>query len=491
MKHRHLLIVVICLILLTWAIGPWMHEAEAQTQETWSSVSRLSTNKGKASEASLVADQFGSVHVFWTEELEDNRLVIQYAYYEGETWSTLTDIHVTQPFKTIGNVSPTVDQNGTLHLIWSEGDSGPAYYTSAPANNATSAQKWEQPRVINVPSNRIKLQVDSSGVLHVLYVKFLGQEQGIYYIHSEDEGKNWSDPIWLDPDIIADYGPRALNFEIDDTDGLHAAWYYVPREDLGGDWVRYIHSLDGGNTWSEPFTIDKLDQEAIDNDEVLSAAGPIMAVQGQNVHIIWAGGKLHYRHHRYSTDAGRTWSESRRIFGELNGQAFDGLTVDATGRIHFFGQIRFPMGIYHSVWDGDEWTRPSLVYLIRYSSTDPEGDEIAAHNTHPAVRAGNQLVLTFTDAPSDPIRRLFVMERTLDDITPSAAFPTPTPVVESTPQSTTPTAQPTAITTPRSFGNAPSDNGNSSTGEPLLFGFIATLLLTGSAISLRLLKIRN
>ena len=36
----------------------------------------------------------------------------------------------------------------------------------------------------------------------------------------------------------------------------------------------------------------------------------------------------------------------------------------------------------------------------------------------PVVRAGNQLVLTFADGPADPNRRLFVMYRTLDDISP-------------------------------------------------------------------------
>ena len=265
----------------------------------------------KAREETLVSDQYGYVHVFWTEELPDERLIIQYTAYDGVTWSSPTDIRVTEPFRSIGNISAVVDSNGILHIMWSESDVGPAFYTSAPAHDATSAHKWQQPRMLKFPANRIKLQIDSRGFFHVLYVKFLGEEQGVYYVRSEDQGISWTDPVRLDPDILPDYGPRSLNFEIDNAGGLHAAWYYVPRQDVGGDWVRYAHSLDGGNTWSDPFTIDKLDEEALINGETLSAAGPIMAIQGQNVHIVWAGGIFHYRHHLYSTDAGRTWSTPR------------------------------------------------------------------------------------------------------------------------------------------------------------------------------------
>ena len=486
MRNRYRLIIVICQVLLVAEL--WIHGAEAQEQNDWSSPFRLSTDRGKASEAYLAADQYGYVHVFWSEELDDERSIIQYARYEGETWSTPIDIRVTEPFSSIGNVSPIVDLNGNLHIVWTEGQTGPAYYTSAPAHDATSAQKWQQPRLLKVPADRIKLQVDTKGFLHVLYVKFLGQEPGIYYMRSEDQGVSWLGPLWLDPDILPDHGPRALNFEIDESGGLHAVWYYVPHEAVGGDWVRYVHSLDGGNTWSQPFTIDRLDESAVESDKKLSAAGPVMAVQGQNVHVIWAGGELHYRHHSYSRDAGKTWSVPRRIFGDLSGQAFDGMTVDGVGRVHYFAQIRFPMGVYHAVWEEGEWTEPSLIYLIRYSSSDLAGDRIQAHNTHPAVRAGNQLVLTLADNPSDPGRRLFVMERTLDDVAPLEPVVTPTPVVNPVPEPSA-TPSPTATPLPPSFDQAApiSPTGTPTPDRTIWLGLVPALLLIGATMMTRLL----
>jgi hypothetical protein len=158
------------------------------------------------------------------------------------------------------------------------------------------------------------------------------------------------------------------------------------------------------------------------------------------VHVIWAAGELPYRFHRLSTDAGKTWSLPRAIFGELHGQAFDTLTVDRAGRVHFLGQIRYPVGIYEAYWDQTHWIQPSLVYLIALADSEEGfGDRVHAHLLQAVVRAGNQLVLTFGDGPADPNRRLFVMHRTLDDLAPFETIPTPTPTQT---EITTPTPTP-------------------------------------------------
>ncbi|HEY3477178.1 MAG TPA: hypothetical protein VGK56_21360, partial [Anaerolineales bacterium] len=404
----------IALLVISLLSIVWIAPAQAQGQGGgWSRPYRLSSEEGKASEGYLVADQYGYVHCFWTETLfEDGRWIIKYSRFDGTTWTKPNDIYVAG--LGIRNVSPFVDQQGILHIAWAEGLVGPAYYTYAPANNAFSAQSWAKPIEIRVPARVVYLRVDSKDVLHILYIDQT-EEAGVYYIRSEDTGKSWSEPVWLDPDILPDHIPDSLNFELDENDGLHAAWFYGTREQgARPDWVRYAHSLDGGQTWSAPFLIDQHNEET---DHRLTSASPVMMVQGHTVHIIWAAGSLPYRYHRISTDAGRTWSAPVQIFGELHGQAFDGLALDRSGRLHFLGQIRYPMGIYHAYWDQTRWSKPSLVYLISEDGASL-GDRVHAHHTLPVIRAGNQLVLTFADGPADPSRRLFVMHRTLDDILP-------------------------------------------------------------------------
>jgi hypothetical protein len=440
----------------------WISSAQAQVQGgDWSPLYRLSSDAGIASEGYCLADQYGYVDCFWTETLfEDGRTIIQFARFDGETWSTPNEIYVTAPFVGIKNVSPVVDQNGILHIAWAEGLNGPAYYTRAPVNVAISARSWAPPVRISVPAGNLRLQVDPQGVFHILYVKPMNGT-GVFYIRSEDQGTSWSDPKWLDPDILPNHIPDSLNFEVDSAGGLHAAWFYSGLDLVTqADWVRYTHSLDGGTTWSSPFLIDYYVEEG---DHDVSFAQPVLAIQDQTVHIIWAAGELPYRHYRYSTDRGSTWSEPRRLFGELHGQAFDGMTVDRAGRLHYFAQIRYPKAIYHAYMDQTRWSVPEVVYFIanegEEKTVEDAGDKIGAHETHPIVRAGNQLVLTFTDSPSDPHRRLFAIHRMLGDIPPLETMPTPTPPATATPfPSPTPwqpTAMPTATATAR-FSDAAS-----------------------------------
>ncbi len=440
-----------------------------------------------------MADSYGYVHTFWTETLfEDQRRIIQYARFDGVTWSDPNEIYVTGVG--INNVSPVVDQQGTLHLAWSEGLNGPAYYTHAPAHNALSARNWAPPVQIDIPARTLRLRVDSRGVFHILYINQI-EEPGVYYVRSENRGRTWSEPAWLDPDILPNHIPDSLSFELDEADGLHAVWFYGALDPTSQpDWVRYARSRDGGNTWSAPFAIDQVVQE---NNHNLTNASPRMIVQGQTVHVIWAAGNLPYRYYRVSIDAGQTWSATRRLFGDLHGQAFDGLAVDGAGRAHFFGQIRYPQGIYHAYRDQTGWRPIALIYLIaQEDSEEGIGDRIHAHDTIPVVRAGNQLVLTFADGPADPNRRLFAMYRTLDDLSPLVAAPTPAPnsapvpVPSLTPSQPAPsptgTARvPTAEAAAQPLGATPGP------ALALRAALVPTLLLLGGTLVIRFLHERK
>lgn len=435
-------------------IGCLLSPAAAQLQPVkaqapdrwWSSPFRLSNEQNKASEATLVADSYGFVHAFWAETLEDTRNLIMYARFDGQTWSIPIDLYISGPFSAIGNISAVVDKDGFLHVIWSQGLAGPSFYTYAPANNASNAQNWKKPIAIFIPSDRSHLQIDSNGVLHVLYVKFMGENPGVYYTRSKDQGSTWSSDVYIDPDILPNYGPRSLVFKMDETGGLHASWYYVPQNISGtGDWVRYTHSLDGGETWSEPFTMVRDEGQT----GVLQLPGPVMEISGKTILIVWAAGDdFLVRYYRYSKDSGQTWSSPLRFFEDINGQAFDGLAVDGNGNFHYFAQARFPQGIYHSIWDEEQWTSPAMIYLIRSNSDEDYGSRVHAHYTLGVVRLGNQIVLTFTDPPPDPARRLFVMHRTINNVSMIAPVPTPTPTPTQVPEGMTtpvPTISPTTV----------------------------------------------
>lgn len=473
----------------------------AQEQGGWIAPYRLSDTDADTWNNVAVVDRYGFAHVFWTETgFADQRQIIQYSRFDGETWSTPIDIFATPSGGSIGKLSAAVDQDDILHLVWNGGTrSGPIYYSYAPAYDAATAQNWSNPVRLDIPADGLSLQVDSKGVIHIIYSQFYSQP-GVYYVKSEDEGATWSDPIWFDPDILPGYVPNSvyLKLKLDKTtDGLHVIWFYSSVVDNRDDWIRYAHSLDGGKTWSEPFTID----EDTEGTNRLYFAGPIMAVHQQTVHVVWAGGDLTYRNHRFSTDAGQTWSFAARIsaFGNLNGQAGDDLAIDGAGRVHYFGQIRYPQGIWHAYWDNNNWSRPELIYLIARTSSEPRGDRIHAHYLSAGVRAGNQLVVTFHPPTTDEDHSMYVMYHTLNDIPPLALKPTPTP---------SPTAHPTLTPTPAvplqpvtlvptrpavlqfdPDASVASANG-SAPGTALWLALIPTSLLIGSVVIFQLFRKR-
>lgn len=465
---------------------------KVEAQGLWNGPDILSNRESRVEGlAEIVADSYGFVHVFWVEKsLRDDFITINYARFDGETWSAPVDLVARRGLGVevaLGNA--VVDRNGNLYLTWMDGIRGPAFLTSAPVYDALSAQKWQPSIPLEISAYESKLQVDSKGVLHVLFNDFYGSDPGIYYLRSEDGGVLWSAPFRVDPDRPANYLPLNLKFLVDESDNLHASWEYSDLNTSGfiTKVVRYARSSDGGGNWSTSI-IDEADESS---DEV-RVAGAVMAVQGQNIHVIWAGDQQIRREYRFSMDAGVTWSSTSRVFGDLQGAAGDGISVDGAGRIHYVAQIRYPQGLYHAYLEQGQWSTPALFYLISLSPSDPIGDRIHAHRVRLAVRAGNQLVVVFRDPPGDPQQRLFSMYLTLNDIQPSSLLPiptpdltvtssNPTPVVEITSPTATPTSQPLMVNV-----NASPQADLSTPADTLLWAIIPALILIGGVITLQL-----
>lgn len=416
-------------LLLLMFLGATPALAQVQSPD-WSEPYRLSNETGNVmvGGAMMTGDQYGYTHTIWGEmSYVDGRTTLLYSQFDGESWTPAVDFHIVAG-TTFGFIGPpVVDKNGILHLVWTGSTTGPIFYMQAVASEAGSAKAWSMRSVIRVPASYAEVQVDAEGVVHIIYANEGGQETGVYYIRSADEGETWTQPYWLDPDIPVNYIAGRAYFRIDSvTQDLHVVWPYeqVVDDAFQVVEVRYSHSTDGGDTWSLPYLVDAADESP---DELRSAGsmGLSFAVYNQELHIIWAGTATVNREHRHSTDNGETWSNSRRIFGSLQGAAGDSLFVDGSGRFHYLGQIRWPQGIYHSIWNGEAWREPQLVYLVRKSSyEDYRG--VHAHFVRAAIQNGNQLIITFTNSPGELDLVLYTIHTTLQDIPAVAPLPLPT-----------------------------------------------------------------
>lgn len=484
---------IIFLIFLFLLARPQPSAGQTMDKD-WSNPYRLSSSDAASSQPYILSDQFGLVHIFWVEtSVADDRATIFYTNFNGTVWASPVDIYAAPSGLPILYMSPTIDAKGFLHLGWSEGESGPVYYTTAPAYNALSVRNWERPVRLDIPTALFEIQVDSADVLHVLYARPSSAGSGLFYKRSDDTGITWSDERRLDPDAPANLIPNVIQFDMDADESLHATWTYIDLNiavGAAGTWLRYARSIDNGRSWSFPVTIDESDE----SPEELRMAYPGMTVKDGTITIVWAGDEGVHREFTFSTDGGQTWGQTKQIFGELMGQARgDGLAVDSLGRTHFIGNIRWPTGLYHSYWDGSKWSPTSLVYLIRVNSGDDVGDRISAHDIRLAVRAGYQLVAAFSDAPGEPRRGLYVMQYTLEDAPPlpiqpiptATPTPTPAPTVTPVPPTPSPTPLPSEIAAPDLTTSGPAP------GRTLFLGIAPIILFLGLVFAARLIVSRR
>lgn len=491
-------LIVLFLVGVISSLFTSLGHAQVQDGE-WSEPYRLSSRGGEAGEPIMASDEFGFIHLFWKESgFSDNRTLIQYARFDGETWSSPVDIYITWPGTPIIRLVLSIDNQQMLHLFFTTGNNGPIYHIEAPAHDALSAQNWSEPSIVDIPANRLDITVGSGGVIHLLYSNAWSERAGIYYVTTGDQGLTWSKPYLIDSDNSPDLLIGGIRLVIDEKNRLHALWYYNDsgRPGFPGTRLSYSRSIDNGNSWSSPISIDEEDEEEFE----LRLPVPTLSVFGDTVHVIWPGNSLVRREHRFSLNAGGEWSETQGIFGYLHGVARgDGAAFDADGRLHFVGQLRWPQGLYHAYWDNDKWTEPELIYLIARDDSEPRGNRIHAHNVRMAISSSNHMVVAFTTSPSDLQSILYVMQRTLSDIELQPILSTPTSILSSTPtenattreESSPSISEETSTVSLIEIDETEISDSITSTGNvvmQLVWGFMPVLLVIGLVFMWRLFK---
>lgn len=389
----------------------------------WSLPFRLSGDGEVGLESVMAVDSKNRTHVLWAETFGESPQQFSklfYAQLDGDFWRGPIELRTLESPVTIGFLSAAIDSEQTLHLAWTEASTeflrvgsfpccGPILYSTASADQALEASEWTPPETVETPAFRIRLQVDSNRTVHIVYTQWFNPPRGSYHIRRLAGEDSWSDPVRLDPDIPAEHRPDVIDFKVDDSDRLHALWHYTYDPNGKGRIVQYAQSLDGGASWTLPQTLDEV---GVESDE-LRLPYPGLAVEGDQVHAVWAGGGVIGvgRRHSFSTDGGETWSPVNQIFGSLHGQANgDALTFDSEGKLNFLGQIRWPQAVYRSFFDSGNWTTPASLYLIRRDADDPIGDRIHAHGLRAAALDHGNLVTAFTTAPAiDPHVNLYSM----------------------------------------------------------------------------------
>ena len=143
----------------------------------------------------------------------------------------------------------------------------------------------------------------------------------VYVQHSVDYGKTYSQPLSVNriPEKIAARAENRAKIQLDNTGNIYISWTQSLNKKYTGN-IRFSRSLDGGETFSQPITVND------DRQEISHRFDSMVVSDGGKVFISWLdkrdqqaakdkgqeyiGGALYYS---YSADQGKTFSKNLNL----------------------------------------------------------------------------------------------------------------------------------------------------------------------------------
>jgi hypothetical protein len=472
----------------------------AQGAVTWSEPINLSSSLTSSNHPAVVADAFGYVHVFWSEdmngrevkpdELPDGGNTILYRRWDGKRWTDPLDILAIAGDPLAEFVSVAVDSSNQLHLVWT--GLTKLYYSTAPAAEAYSVKAWSAPQVISPESARTQWEadvaVDSRNNVHVVYAT-KGAQTGVFHVMAAANSRAWSAPTRISGFLREnEVAFKDVRLVIDEQDRLHAVWSTANNNGFSQA-VYYARSESGGEFWDEAVM---LADATINNG--FTGFPSLLAYEPDRLLLIHVDQGNKGRIERTSEDGGRTWSEPRFILTSMEGvNGFLIPLIDNGGNLHLVINARPSAdqrtGIYYAPRAGLDWAP-----IVPVAVDAPYGP--SAHYTDATVRLGNEIHVVWNQARGGEI---WYVRGVINGAEPIPAQPTPSPLVQTTPAPTRPAATASAISTvfaptPSTQGGqartdlAASPPGSASTWTPLAAAVVPVLLLLSGVMLWQLRK---
>ncbi len=495
---------IISLILLG-VLLPASWEAAGVSAQTgsWTEPVNISQTSNASWFPDLAVDSTGNVHVVWCEtthlEGGGEKEQLYYSLWDGQTWSTPTDI--VPPSADIIRNAITTDAFDNLHLLFggSVYRTFSIYHVQAPCNSGWSATSWSSPQLMSTNGNSYMadIAVDSKGVMHAIFddrgpplSDTLPGRADIFYRRSSNGGKTWSYPFNLSSSPT---GSSRAQIEIDGSDVIHVVWDEgwdkLSRQQGEPIFSTYISSLDGGESWSSPTSFSY--PEGTNAQLAVGSDG-----KGRVV-VVWRATSRSEIYYAWSSDNGASWSPPTvipNIFARPWTTDFDmyDVATDSGGHVHLVVVGRLSpeedrLGVYHLEWDGTSWSPPTAIYR---GVDFPEYPKIV-------ISEGNKLhVAWFVREASWEEGNYEIWYSRGQSASPAQ---TPVPPPTSTP---TPTATPVATATPTATPY-PTLAPGETTALPdglytesdellrLLIGLVPVLILVTAICAIRFARMRR
>lgn len=443
----------------------------------------------------LIEDNDGRQHAFWVEAAtadfapaDSTGGALYHALWQDGVWS--------RPQQLFGDAAPLIAQpavaltnDGRLILLWSGGSAGEVYTSWAAATRASVASEWTEPALLPAPraaGSAPTIATDpASGALYAAYAIPLNEGRGIYLTTSAD-GESWSEAALVFDAVEAGWEradrPRLA---ISRSGELHLLfWKRSLPETAPANELYYLHSTDGGATWSEP--------EFIHNGTAqpgIVVWSELLVTGSRLVNVAWqewdeaSGTRTLW--HRLSSDSGITWGQTARLGGFGTAFSVVDFLMDPAEGLHLVGLSQEMISggssdavaslLTHWQWsaESERWEQAESLEL---DAIRPGTDQGLAAN----ITGDGTLVAILAGEGEEGSRQLFSASRA---VTLPATLPIPLPAL-------TPAAQPAASSTPTPIPEPteiPVFPKDSSTG-PSTLGFLpragSGMLVAGAILAL-------
>lgn len=453
---------------------PQRIRAQSTEGTRWSDPVPLSAPDSQSWFPDIVVDPTGRIHVAYdgnqpvSQSISEDGSVpaIMYTFFQDGEWREPNDLHLGGRGN-IFRIALAVDSLGNLHMVCKRGGAGSELdYRQASIDSAYPTQAWSRHVLDKGVIYMSDIAIDSDNVIHVVYDKWVLLEEPlitareqkitrlseIFYRRSTDGGHTWSIPVNLSQ--TPQVGSYREQLKIDKDDVIHVSWdkgfdrwalYDEPRESV------YITSDDGGMSWSEPTVITEPART--------NAQTSVASDNRGNVLLVWRATNIDNLFYTWSVDDEETWMPPEVIPGlyarSYNETPFDAyeMATDSDDNIHLVavGRTRLPesrtekvpLGVYHLVWNGDEWSGSDPIATYKEEDGTPEYPKIT-------ISEGNLLHVTWFVRDqlfgSGEYYRIFYSNKRTEAIQQT---PIPIPTATATPIPTaTPLPPPTATPFP-------------------------------------------